>query len=83
MVETQDPKQCILDAAGFAYNYHKRVYYSRASKKIFSVQFIDDHDVATLESKIREDTRENGWKYYFNSGEPPDNVKRQVEAVLG
>jgi hypothetical protein len=80
---TQDPKQRILDDAGYAYNYHRRVYYNRQTKKIFSVQFIDAYDEATLESKIREDTGKNGWKFYVRDGEPSEAVKREFEASLG
>jgi hypothetical protein len=41
-----------------------------------------DHDEEVLESVIREDTGGKEWKFYFNSGEPPEEVRREIEASL-
>ena len=82
-MRTLDTKQNILDDAGFAYSIDRRVYFNRKSKKIFSVQFIEDHDDEDLERLIREDTGDEEWRFYFNSGEPPEDVRREIEARLG
>ena len=82
-MKTLDTKQNILDDAGFAYNFDRRVYFNRKSKKIFSVQFLEDHDENTIERAIREDTDGKKWKFYLNSGEPPEEVRREIEASLG
>jgi hypothetical protein len=76
-------KQHILDDAGFAYNIDHAVYFNRNSKKIISARFAKDHDEEVLESAIREDTGGKEWKFYFNTGEPPEEVRRQIEARLG
>jgi hypothetical protein len=82
-MKTLDTKQNILDDAGFGYNIDRAIYFSRKSKKIFSVEFIDDHDEEELERRIRENTGCEGWKFYFNAGEPSEQVRREIEASLG
>lgn len=81
-MKTLDTKQNILDDAGFAYNFDRRVYFNRKSKKIFSVQFVEDRPEEELEHSIREDNGGEGWEFYFNS-EPSEQVKREIEASLG
>ena len=81
---TLDTKQHILDDAGFAYNFDRRVYFNRKSKKIISVQYAQDKDEKTLEGAILEETDGKEWKFYFSSGrQPPEPVKREIEAALG
>jgi len=81
-LRTLDTKQQILDDAGFSYNFDRKIYLNRERRKIFSVEFIEDHDEKTLEECIREDTGGKKWQFYFN-GDPPEGVKREIEAVLG
>jgi hypothetical protein len=75
-------KQNILDAAGYAYNFDRQVYFNRSAKKIFSVEFLEDRDAAEIEQSIREDTDSREWRFYFTSP-PSDSVKRQIASVLG
>ncbi len=75
-------KQHILDAAGYIYNFDREVYFNRSAKKIFSVDFIEDHDYTELEQSIQEDTDAREWRFYFNL-EPPEYVKRQIAGALG
>ncbi len=82
-MQTLDKKQHILDNAGFAYSFDRRVYFNRKNKKIISVQFAEDRPEEELGRAIREDTAGKEWKYYFSSGEPPEAVKREIEASLG
>jgi hypothetical protein len=82
-LKTLDTKQNILDDAGFAYSIDRMAYFNRKSKKIFSVEYVEDHDEDDLERAIREDTGGEEWKFYFNSGEPPESVRREIEASLG
>jgi hypothetical protein len=81
-VKALDPKQQILDDAGFAYNFDRKIYLNRKTKKIFSVEFVQDKDEKTLQDRIREQTDRKKWRFYFNQ-EPPEAVKREIEAVLG
>jgi hypothetical protein len=77
-----DAKQRILDEAGFAYNFDRRVYFNRKSKKIFSVAYLEDLPEEEIKRLVQDDTGGNEWKFYFTS-KPPESVKRAVEASIG
>jgi hypothetical protein len=75
-------KQNILDAAGYIYNFDREVYFNRSAKKIFSVDFIEDHNPSELERRIREKADAGKWRFYFNVP-PSESVKRQIVEALG
>ena len=75
-------KQQILDNAGFTYNFDRQIYVNRKTKKIFSVEFVQDHNERELEQCVQENTNGKKWRFYFN-GELPPAVRREIEAVLG
>ena len=72
----------ILNEAGYAYQFNRKVYINRKAKKAFSVEFIDDHDENELKRRINELNSDEEWRFYFNS--PPSGaVKRELEVALG
>jgi hypothetical protein len=75
-------KQQILDAGGYVYNIDREVYFNRSAKKIFSVDFLQDHEGAEIEQSIQESTDGKEWRFYFNVP-PPESVKRQIAGALG
>src|ERR1039457_7325037 len=75
LLTTLDTKQHILDAAGFAYNFDRRVYFNRKSKKIFSVAFLEDQSEAEIERLIRDDTGDKEWKF------PVGRTERRANAA--
>ena len=75
-------KQQILDNAGFTYNFDREIYVNRKTRKIFSVDFVEDNDKETLQRSVDEPTNGKKWRFYFN-GELPPAVRREIEAVLG
>ena len=75
-------KSKIFEDAGYVYNFDRQAYVNRTAKKIFSIEFVEDHSDEELQNRIREDKRGSGWQFYFNS-EPADAVKRELESVLG
>ena len=80
-MRTVVPKQHMLESAGYFYNFYRVVFVNREAKKVFSVQFVEDHDEERLEQCIRQET-DGKWTFYFNA--PPDeSVKRELEAELG
>jgi hypothetical protein len=81
MAEALSSKSQILRDAGFIYNFDRMVYFNRATKKVFSVEFVDDHDETDLQRYINEETNGADWRFYFNS-RPPEGVKRELEHVL-
>ena len=77
-----DAKQQILDEAAFTYNFDRQIYVNRRTKKIFSLEFVQDHDEKELERCVHEGTTGKEWRFYFNDELPP-SVRREIEAVLG
>ena len=75
-------KQNLLDAGGYVYNIDRQVYFNRSAKKIFSVDFLEQHEGPEIEQSINEMTVAREWRFYFNSP-PSDSVKRQVVESLG
>jgi len=75
-------KQNLLDAGGYVYNIDREVYFNRSAKKIFSVDFLEDHEGPEIEQSINEKTDAREWRFYFNSP-PSESVKRQVVESLG
>ena len=81
MARTLASKSQILRDAGYAYNFDRMVYFNRATKKVFSIEFVEDHDETALQKYISEETNGADWRFYFNS-RPPEAVKRELENVL-
>jgi hypothetical protein len=81
MAKTLASKGQILQDAGYAYNFDRMVYFNPTAKKVFSVEFVEDHTDSDLQKCIREETNGADWRFYFNSP-PPEAVKRELENVL-
>ncbi|MFH0810168.1 MAG: hypothetical protein V2A77_06830 [Pseudomonadota bacterium] len=77
-----NPKERILQQAGYAYSFDRMVYFNRHTKKVFSVEFVEDHSEKELQRLLGEETEGALWHFYFNSP-PPDAVKNELESVLG
>lgn len=75
-------KRQLLEGAGFDYSFDRDVYYNRETKKIFSVEFVEDHTVEELDSRIRERPAGDKWRFYFNET-PSGSVSRELEGALG
>ena len=79
---TLTTKGQILEDAGYAYSFDRTIHVNRKAKKVFSVQFVEDHNEEELKDRIRENTQGGEWRFYFNSP-PSEAVKRELESVLG
>ncbi len=74
-------KSRILEEAGYRYNFDRMVYFNPKTKKVFSVEFVEDRSENEIQRRLDEET--NGeWRFYFTV-EPPRAVKRELESVLG
>lgn len=81
-MRTVATKKQILEDAGYAYSFDRSIYLNKNSRKVFSVEFIQDHGEAELESRINEpNPAADEWQFYFNSP-PSDAVKRELIKVL-
>lgn len=76
-----DEKNELLKRAGYRYNFDRMVYISRATKKVFSIQAIEDHSSEWLRDRMSEDN-DGEWRFYFNE-EPSPAVVHEFLAELG
>jgi hypothetical protein len=82
LMTTLATKQYLLDSGGYSYNIDRQVYFNRSAKKIFSVDFLEDHEGPEIEQSINENTDGREWRFYFNAT-PPESVKREIASALG
>jgi hypothetical protein len=75
-------KRQILADGGYTYSFDRKIYINRRTKKVFSIEFIEDHNEEELQRCITENTQGGRWRFYFNS-QPPEAVKRELEGLLG
>jgi hypothetical protein len=80
MAETAVNKSRLLREAGYAYDFERMVYVNSAKKKVFSIEFVDDHSEADIRSRLDEPS-DGEWSFYFNQP-PAPAVKRELESVL-
>jgi len=73
IVET---KKRILEDAGYAYSFDRLSYINRYARKVFSIEFVQDHSEAEIKARINQPTPPGEWRFYFNS-EPSEGVKRE------
>ena len=67
-MRTVAPKLQLLKHAGFEYSFDRSIYLNRNARKVFSVEFVEDHSEEELEAGIRELSPKSGeWRFYFNS----------------
>jgi hypothetical protein len=75
-----NPKGELLDKNGYRYNFDRMAYISRAAKKVFSIEAIEENPIEWLSARMAE--RGNGdWQFYFT--QPPSQaVVRDFVAEL-
>ena len=82
-MRTVATKTQILEDAGYAYSFDRESYINRSVRKIFSVEFVQDHSEPELEARINDPTPPPGeWRFYFNAP-PSEAVKRELVTILG
>ena len=81
-MEALKTKKQILRDAGYSYNFDREIYVNRKTKRVFSVEFIDDNSESVLEEHVRGGSTTGEWEFFFNS-EPSDSVKRDLRNALG
>ena len=81
-MRTVATKTQIFEDAGYAYSFDREIYVSRPARKVFSLEFIEDHSEDELEARIKEPSPNGEWRFYFNTP-PSDAVKRELSTILG
>lgn len=59
-------KEPALRSQGYLYNFDRMVYFSRAAKKAFSVEWLEDHSDDELRLAL-EERNGGGWKLYLSA----------------
>jgi hypothetical protein len=67
-----------LRAAGYAYLFDRMAYFNRETKKVFSVEWLEDHPVEDLQRALVEPNDSGEWRLYVDQM-PPQHV---IEALL-
>lgn len=70
-------KKEILSQSGFKYNIRREMYFNRNTKKVFSLEAIEDNTLSWLEDKINTEKFGGSWSFYFNRS-PSQNIKDEI-----
>ena len=74
-------KEPILKAAKYVYNFDRMAYYNRASKKAFSVEWVEDHSDEELRRALAEPNDSDSWQLYAEP-RPPQGVIQEFLADI-
>lgn len=75
-------KEVLLENSGYRYHFDRMIYFNRAARRAFSIEFVEDHSFQEIKQLINEMPAANGWTFHFN--EPSsDRVKRELAEALG
>jgi hypothetical protein len=72
-----ESKKQILEDAGYAYSFDRRSYINRDARKVFSIEFVQEHDETELKACINQPTLRGEWEFHFKL-EPSDGAKREL-----
>jgi len=75
-------KYKLLESSGFVSHFNRAIYYNRQTKKVFSLEAIEDHDLEWLRTNIESPNNTGTWQLYFNQPLGKDTFK-DLMAELG
>lgn len=81
-IDKVDRNSEALEQAGYAYFFDREIFVNRKTRKVFSMEFVEDHDEAEILKRIKENNGGGDWRFYFNS-EPSAAVRRELQKELG
>ena len=64
-------KADIFDDGGYRYWVERMCYVNRATKKLFSIQWIDAHSEEEIVEKFAEPNDTGDWQFYLNEAPTP------------
>lgn len=78
---TANDKELILKTARYVYNFDRMAYYNRATRKAFTVEWVDDKDADDLRHALAEPNDSDSWKVYAEPL-PPQSVINEFLAEI-
>jgi hypothetical protein len=60
----RNSREPILKEAGYTYNFDRMAYFNRAAKKVFSVEWLEDHPEGDLLRALAESNESGHWRLY-------------------
>ncbi|HVR38712.1 MAG TPA: hypothetical protein VMU84_06425 [Thermoanaerobaculia bacterium] len=74
-------KEELLREGGYRYNYIRLVYLNRADRKVFSVDWLDDHSEEELAAELNSRNDTGDWQIY-SSGVVSESVRTAFLAEI-
>jgi hypothetical protein len=68
-------KYDLLSKNDFQNHFDRAMYFNRRTKKIFSLEAIEDHDLEWLRIRIESPNNTGTWQFYFNRNVPQETIK--------
>jgi hypothetical protein len=81
MTKDLERKLLLLENSGFHYNFEREIYINRVTKKVFSLEFVEDNSERDLQA-IMNKAGSDRWTFGFNQP-PSPSVQEQLETLLG
>ena len=81
-MESNISKEELLRSAGFRYNFNRMAFIDRKTKKIISIEALEDHSEEWLGEMIAEVNDTGEWRFYFEQPPSPGVIKAYL-AELG
>ena len=75
-------KEELLENSGYRYHFDRMIYFNRAARRAFSLEFVEDHSRQELQKLLDEIPATNDWVFHFNEL-PSDRVKRDLAEAFG
>jgi hypothetical protein len=82
-MELDKKKYELLSSSGFIPHFSRAIYNNRQTKKVFSLQAIEDHAPEWLRSNIRSPNKTGTWQFYFHQPVAEDAIKEIVRELGG
>ncbi len=82
-MRTTTRKGEMLENAGYAYSFDRLSYINRQERKVFSIEFVQDHDEAELKTCINEPIPAGEWRFYFNTPPSPSTRTEFLRHING
>jgi len=76
-------KEALLESAGYRYHFDRMIYFNRATRRAFSIEFVEDHSHQEIQQLMNDGPNLNGWIFHFNQDLSSDRVKRELAITLG